>query len=90
MKTRKIPARMCVACGEMKEKKTLIRVVRSPDGAVAIDAGGKANGRGAYVCNKTDCVSLAKKRRILERNLKVEDCGAVIETLFTLCEDYER
>ena len=79
---------MCVACGEMKDKKTLIRVVRAPDGAVSIDAGGKANGRGAYVCNKTGCVSLAKKRRIFERNLSVDDCGAVIDTLFTLCEDY--
>lgn len=51
-------------------KANLLRVVRSPDGAVTIDATGKAPGRGAYLCRKAECVGLAKKRNALSRSLK--------------------
>jgi len=67
----------------MKEKKTLIRIVRSPDGVVSIDAGGKAPGRGAYICDGAECFAAARKRRALERNLGVADCGAVLAELET-------
>ena len=90
MKRRKIPARMCISCGEMRPKKELIRVVRSPDGNVAIDGGGKASGRGAYLCKRTECVAQAKKRRILERNLGINDCEALFPFLVELCGGYEQ
>ena len=71
MKTRKIPMRMCVGCREMKEKKTLIRVVRSPEGEVSLDPTGKKSGRGAYVCREGACLQRALKQRQLERQLQV-------------------
>jgi len=71
MKPRKIPMRMCVGCREMKEKKELIRVVRSPEGEVSLDPGGKKSGRGAYVCRNADCLKRAIKQKQLERQLDV-------------------
>jgi predicted RNA-binding protein YlxR (DUF448 family) len=71
MKTRKIPLRMCVGCREMKEKKSLIRVVRSPEGEVSLDPTGKKSGRGAYVCREGSCLQRALKQRQLERQLQV-------------------
>ncbi len=71
MKPRKIPMRMCVGCREMKEKKELIRVVRSPEGEVSLDPGGKKSGRGAYVCPNADCLKRAIKQKQLERQLEV-------------------
>ena len=71
MKTRKIPRRMCVGCREMKEKKSLIRVVRSPEGEVSLDPTGKKSGRGAYVCREGSCLQRALKQRQLERQLQV-------------------
>ena len=69
MKPRKIPMRMCVGCREMKEKKELIRVVRSPEGDVSLDPTGKKSGRGAYVCRDPECLKRAIKQRQLERQL---------------------
>lgn len=71
MKPKKIPMRMCVGCREMKEKKLLIRVVRSPEGEVSLDPGGKKSGRGAYVCRNADCLKRAIKQKQLERQLDV-------------------
>ncbi len=71
MKPRKIPMRMCVGCREMKEKKELIRVVRSPEGEVSLDPKGKKPGRGAYVCPNADCLKRALKQKQLERQLDV-------------------
>lgn len=66
-KPRKIPQRQCVGCREMKDKKALIRVVRSPEGAIALDFKGKLPGRGAYVCPDAACLKRARKSRALER-----------------------
>ena len=66
-KPRKIPQRQCVGCREMKDKKALIRVVRSPEGAISLDSKGKMPGRGAYVCPSPDCLKKARKSRALER-----------------------
>ena len=71
MKPRKIPMRMCVGCREMKEKKMLIRVVRSPEGEMSLDPVGKKPGRGAYVCRSADCLKRALKQKQLERQLDV-------------------
>ncbi|MCI9155882.1 MAG: YlxR family protein [Lawsonibacter sp.] len=64
---KKIPMRQCVGCREMKEKKLLIRVVKSPEGAVSLDFKGKLPGRGAYVCPNGECLKRARKSRALER-----------------------
>ena len=64
---RKIPQRQCLGCREMKAKKELIRVVRSPEGTVSLDFKGKLPGRGAYVCPQAGCLSKARKSRALER-----------------------
>ena len=72
LKPRKIPMRMCVGCHEMKPKKELQRVVRSPEGEVSIDPIGKKPGRGAYVCRSQACLARAIKQRQLERQLEVQ------------------
>ena len=59
MKTRKIPMRMCVGCREMKEKRQLLRIVRSPENVISFDRVGKAPGRGAYVCRSQECLTKA-------------------------------
>ena len=66
-KPRKIPQRQCLGCREMKNKKDLIRVVRSPEGDVSLDFKGKKPGRGAYVCPDAACLAKARKSRALER-----------------------
>ena len=66
-KPRKIPQRQCLGCREMKNKKELIRVVRSPEGEISLDAVGKKPGRGAYVCPDAECLRKARKSRALER-----------------------
>ena len=81
MKPRKIPMRMCVGCREMKEKKELIRVVRSPEGEVSLDPGGKKSGRGAYVCKNADCLKRAVRQKQLERALETRIDEAVYERL---------
>ena len=65
----KIPLRQCLGCREMKPKKELVRVVRSPEGQVDIDFRGKAPGRGAYVCRSAECLKRALKSRALDRSL---------------------
>jgi len=70
MKQRKVPLRKCVACQQMMAKRELIRVVRTPDGQIAIDLSGKKSGRGAYLCGKLSCFKLAKKSKALDRALK--------------------
>lgn len=66
-KARKIPQRQCVGCREMKDKKELIRVVKSPEGEISLDFKGKKPGRGAYICRDVACLKKARKSRALER-----------------------
>lgn len=67
MHQKKIPMRMCTGCGEMKLKRELVRVVKSPEGEVSLDLTGKKPGRGAYVCRSADCLRAARKARRFER-----------------------
>ena len=67
MQTKRIPLRKCSGCGEMKPKKELVRVVRSPEGEVSLDLTGKKPGRGAYVCRDAECPVKARKAKRLER-----------------------
>jgi uncharacterized protein len=71
LKTRKIPMRMCTGCRERREKRELIRVVRTPEGIVTIDKTGRKNGRGAYICRDSlPCLEKAVKTKMLERSLE--------------------
>ena len=67
LKPKKIAQRQCVGCREMKDKRALIRVVKSPEGEISLDFRGKKPGRGAYVCPDADCLKQARKSRALER-----------------------
>ena len=66
-KVKKILQRQCVGCRDMKDKKALLRLAKSPEGAVSLDFGGKKPGRGAYVCHNVECLKKARKSRALER-----------------------
>ena len=70
MKMKKIPQRKCVGCNEMRDKKDLLRIVRSPEGEVSLDLTGKKNGRGVYVCPNHECITKAVKEKRLERALE--------------------
>ena len=67
---KKIPMRQCLGCREMKPKRELIRVVRSPSGEITLDFKGKAQGRGAYLCPQAECLKKAARSRALERSLE--------------------
>lgn len=69
-KVKKIPMRQCVGCKEMKPKKELLRVVRTPDGVIDLDPTGKRSGRGAYICPQVECLAKAVKQKGLERALE--------------------
>ncbi len=69
---RKIPMRQCLGCREMKPKRELIRVVRSPEGSVSIDMKGKAPGRGAYICPNVQCLKRAIKAKAISRAFEIE------------------
>lgn len=67
---KKVPLRKCIACGNMYDKRELIRVIRSSEGVYSIDFTGKANGRGAYVCNSEECINKCLKTKALNRAFK--------------------
>lgn len=71
MKVKKVPLRMCTGCMEMKPKKELIRVVKSPENEVSVDLTGKKSGRGAYICRNLECLEKAFKAKRLSRNLDI-------------------
>ena len=68
---KKIPMRMCVGCGEMKGKKEMMRVLKTPEGPIVLDMTGRKNGRGAYLCRNLDCLRKAEKNKGLERSFKM-------------------
>lgn len=70
IKKKKVPLRKCTGCGEMKNKKELIRIVRNDDNEFSIDFTGKKAGRGAYICQSMDCLEKAHKSKGLERSYK--------------------
>ena len=76
-----MPVRMCVGCQEMKNKKEMIRVIKTPEGTFMLDATDKKNGRGAYVCPSEECLQLARKNKGLERSFKQAIPAEVYESL---------
>ena len=83
---KKVPMRKCVATGEMKPKKELIRIVRSTEGDVSIDLTGKKSGRGAYLSRDKEAVLLAKKKNTLSNHLQVSINDSLYEELLELIE----
>ncbi len=81
MAVKKVPLRKCLGCDEMKSKKEMLRVIRPVEGEVFLDITGKKNGRGAYICKDAACFEKARKKKALERSLKVEISEAVYDTL---------
>jgi len=83
---RKIPLRKCVATGEMKPKKEMVRIVRSKEGEIAIDPTGKKSGRGAYLSKDKDAILLAKKKNILANHLEANVGDEIYDELIKLVE----
>ena len=79
--SKKVPFRQCVGCGEMKSKKELLRVLKTPEGPIVLDVTGKKNGRGAYLCKSEECMKKARKNKGLERSLKISIPDTVYEEL---------
>lgn len=87
MQQKKIPMRQCVGCREMKPKKELIRVVRSPEGAISLDFRGKAPGRGAYLCPDAACLKRAIKAKALNRAFETEIPQEIYDDLLAKMEE---
>lgn len=81
IRIKKIPQRMCIGCGEMKDKKALIRIVRTPEGQVMLDPTGKKSGRGTYLCANSECLTKAIKGKRVEKALQHPISPEVIESL---------
>ena len=81
MSTKKIPLRQCIGCGEMKSKKEMIRVLKTAEDEIVLDATGRKNGRGAYLCPSMECFKKAVKNKGLERSFKTAIPKEVYETL---------
>lgn len=71
MSVKKIPLRQCIGCGEMKSKKEMIRVLKTAEDEIILDATGRKNGRGAYLCPSMECLKMARKKRGLDRSFRM-------------------
>lgn len=78
---KKTPLRQCVGCGEMKGKRDMIRVLKTAEDQICLDATGKKNGRGAYICRSRECLQKARKNKGLERSFKMSIPNEVYDTL---------
>ena len=83
MTPKKIPLRMCLGCNEMKPKRELIRVVHQKDGSILLDATGKQQGRGAYICPQLSCLRAARKARRLEKAFSCRISEEIYDALET-------
>lgn len=90
MKTRKTPMRMCLGCNEMKPKKELVRIVRSPEGEISLDLTGKKSGRGAYICKDAQCLAKARRARRLEKSFSCQIDSEVYDAMEAELENEEQ
>ena len=90
MSVKKIPLRQCIGCGEMKSKKEMIRVIKTAEDQILLDATGRKNGRGAYLCPSMECFKKAVKGRGLDRSFKMAIPREVYETLEKEMEELGR
>ena len=87
---KKFPQRQCIGCGEMKNKKDLIRILKGTDQEISIDATGRKNGRGAYLCPSMECLKKARKNKGLERSFKMAIPGEIYDSLEKEMEQLDR
>ncbi|MCD8371691.1 MAG: YlxR family protein [Clostridia bacterium] len=84
-KTKKIPLRQCIACRELKEKREMLRIVKNSQGEIFLDFSSKAAGRGAYICDNSDCVKKLIKQKLIN---KVFSCEVPKEVYLRIEEEY--
>lgn len=85
---KKIPMRQCLGCREMRPKRELIRIVRSPEGSVSLDSKGKASGRGAYICPNAECLKRAIKTKAVSRAFGLEIPQEIYDSLYLQMEEH--
>ena len=90
MKTKKVPMRRCVGCMVSKPKRELIRIVAAPEGGLLVDATGKANGRGVYLCPDKNCFALARKRKAITRGLEINATEEELDRVFEELSGYAK
>lgn len=78
---KKIPMRQCVGCNEMKSKKEMLRILKTPEETIVLDDTGKKNGRGAYICRNKECLEKAHKQKGLERSFKKAISAEIYDNL---------
>ncbi len=84
--SQKLSLRQCIGCGEMKAKRDMMRVVKTAEGDICLDATGKKNGRGAYLCRSGECLRMARKNKGIERSFK---CSIPQEVYDALGKEFE-
>lgn len=80
-KLKNVPKRTCLGCNEIKPKRELIRIVKNKENQIFLDKTGKANGRGAYICNNITCLEKAIKAKRLERTFEIKISEEIYEEL---------
>ena len=90
MSMKKVPLRQCMGCGEMKSKREMIRVIKTPEDEILLDATGRKNGRGAYLCPAMECLKKAVKSKGLERSFKMAIPPEVYQALEKEMEKLEQ
>lgn len=86
---KKIPLRQCVGCAQMKGKKEMMRILKTPEDEICLDVTGKKNGRGAYVCRSRECLQMARRNKGLERSFKMSIPNEVYDALEKEFEELE-
>ena len=86
---KKIPLRQCIGCGEMKNKKEMLRVLRTEEQGAILDTTGRKNGRGAYICPNAECMKRARKSKGLERAFKMPIPDEIYDSLTKEIEVFE-
>lgn len=86
---KKVPLRQCVGCGQMKGKKEMMRILKTPEDEICLDVTGKKNGRGAYVCRSRECLQMARRNKGLERSFKMSIPNEVYDVLEKEFEELE-
>ena len=89
MTEKKIPMRKCIGCNEMKDKKSLVRIVRNNEGVINVDVTGKMPGRGAYICKNAECFDMAVKAKRIERSFKTRIPDDIYPALRDLISNIE-
>lgn len=88
-KVKKIPLRTCIACRAVKDKREMLRIVRTPDGDIKLDLTGKAAGRGAYICGDKECIKKLRKQKILNKVFSCEVDAGVYDGIEKEFDDKE-